>query len=160
MKNQVLSFLFERGKHMRKRLFSLYFLFAITNAIFTESSKLFYFNLQVTWYVQLLLILLWFIAMFLIKRGAFWFLEKIDLPTSMYLWMPIYFSFVTLFMVLLGNLLPFLTLNFNSALYFGFASCLYFFTINLATKYANRKSRLEPYPPPNHFDNSLHRSYH
>lgn len=144
---------------MKKWLAILYMTFGLLNVILHDNELLFQYDLQISWYYQILFAGIWYVSMWLVNRGIVLGLGKMFFSPPAYLWMPLQFSVITLVMVVLEYILPFFEVSFFGAALFGVMSCVLLLIQIFSIKEAEIELDKELYRIPNHIGSSLNRSY-
>ena len=144
---------------MKKRLAILYITFGLLNVILHDNDLLFQYELQLSWYFQILFAGVWYVSMWLVKRGIVWGLGKMFFSPPTYLWVPVQFSLITLLMVVLEYIVPFFEVSFFGAALFGLMSCILLLIQFFSIKEAELELDRELYGAPKHIGDSLNRSY-
>lgn len=142
---------------MRSFLFGGLIAFGIAlNRLFPT---IFYYEFQYSYWIEVIFIVFLFFSMVTIKRLSIWLTGVLLFHPAAHLWMPIHVALATIFMVLLGYTLPFLSLSFYSAAFWGLYSLALFILNDMVSREMHEKESRKMYGDNDHIGGDLRRGY-
>lgn len=140
---------------MRSFLFGGVIAFGL--AVFRIFPQTFYYEFQYRFLIEFIFIVLLVLSMLMIKRASIWLIDFVFFQPPAHLWMPIHVALATLFIVLLGITLPFLSLSFYTAVFFGLHSLALFIMNDIVSKEMEQEEYRRMYGENNHIGGDLRR---